>query len=187
MTDVPIVVGINRTQDGSIAVALGRSAVFSLQKERISRRKHHWGRLGDVPDRYLPHLPVLRQPVDLVVEGYSSDTEIDNLEAYRAELRRSLRLTDDARIVLVSRHTSRTSTARSIPRRSSGPPASSSTRRAAASGGSPRTSSRRAPGTTSSRSVPSTAVRGAGSTAWPSNCGTATGRTRPVWAASTRC
>src|SRR5947209_3265607 len=69
MTDVPIVVGINRTQDGSIAVAAGRSTVFSLQKERISRRKHHWGRLGDLPDRYLPHLPVLRQPVDLVVEG----------------------------------------------------------------------------------------------------------------------
>ena len=56
MMDVPIVVGVNRTQDGSIAVALGRSAVFSLQKERISRRKHHWGRLGDVPVpvRYFP-------------------------------------------------------------------------------------------------------------------------------------
>jgi carbamoyltransferase len=104
MTDVPVVVGVNRTQDGSIAVALGRSAVFSLQKERISRRKHHWGRLGDLPDRYLPHLPVLRQPVDLVVEGYSSDTEIDNLEAYRAELRATLNLADGARIVLVSHH-----------------------------------------------------------------------------------
>ena len=104
MMDVPIVVGVNRTQDGSIAVALGRSAVFSLQKERISRRKHHWGRLGDVPDRYLPHLPVLRQPVDLVVEGYSSDTEIDNLEAYRAELRAALNLAVGARIVLVSHH-----------------------------------------------------------------------------------
>jgi carbamoyltransferase len=104
MTDVPIVVGINRTQDGSIAVALGRSAVFSLQKERISRRKHHWGRLGDLPDRYLPHLPVLRQPVDLVVEGYSSDTEIENLEAYRAELRATLDLAGSARIVLVSHH-----------------------------------------------------------------------------------
>jgi len=104
MADVPIVVGINRTQDGSIAVAHGRSTVFSLQKERISRRKHHWGRLGDVPDRYLPHLPVLKEPVDLVVEGYSSDTEIDNLDDYRAELRRSLNLAEDAPVVLVSHH-----------------------------------------------------------------------------------
>jgi carbamoyltransferase len=104
MADVPIVVGINRTQDGSIAVARGRSTVFSLQKERISRRKHHWGRLGDVPDRYLPHLPVLKEPVDLVVEGYSSDTEIDNLDDYRAELRRSLNLAEDAPVVLVSHH-----------------------------------------------------------------------------------
>src|SRR5438309_9050249 len=106
MMDVPIVVGVNRTQDGSIAVALGRSAVFSLQKERISRRKHHWGRLGDLPDRYLPNLPVLKEPVRLVVEGYSSDTEIGNLDAYRAELRQYLNLIDDAPVVLVSHHLS---------------------------------------------------------------------------------
>src|SRR3954452_25251506 len=102
MADVPVVVGINRTQDGSIAVARGRSTMYSLQKERISRRKHHWGRLGDLTDRYLPYLPVLTGPVDLVVEGFSSDTEIDNLDAYRAELRRSLHLADDAPVVLVS-------------------------------------------------------------------------------------
>ena len=80
--------------------------MYSLQKERISRRKHHWGRLRDLPDRYLPHLPVLREPVDLVVESYSSDTEIDNLDAYRAELREYLDLADNAQIVLVSHHLS---------------------------------------------------------------------------------
>lgn len=77
-----MVVGINRTQDGSIAVARGSTELVSLQKERITRRKHHWGRLGDLPDRYLPRLPLLREPVDLVVEGYSSDSEIDGLQAY---------------------------------------------------------------------------------------------------------
>jgi carbamoyltransferase len=106
MADVPVVVGINRTQDGSIAVARGPLSVFSLQKERISRRKHHWGRLGDLPDRYRPHLPVLAGPVDLVVEGYSSDSEIDNLDAYRAELRECLNLREHARVVLVSHHLS---------------------------------------------------------------------------------
>jgi carbamoyltransferase len=100
----PIVVGINRTQDGSIAVAQGRHTMISLQKERISRRKHHWGRLGDLPDRYLPRLPVLAQPVDLVVEGWSSDQEIDNYPAYRAELERTLRLAPRARVVRVSHH-----------------------------------------------------------------------------------
>ena len=81
MTDVPIVVGINRTQDGSIAVARGATEMYSLQKERVSRRKHHWGRLGDLPERYLARMPLLREPVDLVVEGYSSDLEFARLDA----------------------------------------------------------------------------------------------------------
>jgi carbamoyltransferase len=104
MTDALTVVGINRTQDASIAVTLGGASMFSMQKERISRRKHHWGRLGDVRDRYVPHLPPLRQPVDLVVECYSSDTEIANLDAYRSELKDALDLKDDAQLVLVSHH-----------------------------------------------------------------------------------
>ncbi|NUR92240.1 MAG: carbamoyltransferase [Nonomuraea sp.] len=106
MTDVPIVVGINRTQDGSVAVAVGESGMYSLQKERISRRKHHWGRLGDLPDLYLPEMPLLKEPVDLVVEGYSSDTEIEHKDAYEEELRETLSLKEDARVVLVSHHLS---------------------------------------------------------------------------------
>jgi carbamoyltransferase len=104
MTTGPTVVGINRTQDGSIAVAHGPSVLFSLQKERISRRKHHWGRLGDLPQRYVPMIPLLSEPVDLVVEGYSSDTEFENLGRYRAELTGALHLKRDARVVLVSHH-----------------------------------------------------------------------------------
>ncbi|WP_043635719.1 carbamoyltransferase family protein [Nonomuraea candida] len=104
MADFPIVVGINRTQDGSIAVAVGESGMYSLQKERVTRRKHHWGRLGDLPDRYLPAMPLLKEPVDLVVEGYSSDTEIEHVGAYQEEVRETLGLKDGARIVLVSHH-----------------------------------------------------------------------------------
>ena len=98
------VVGLNRTQDGSVAVTQGGSTMWSLQKERVSRRKHHWGRLGDVPDRYVPRLPQLREPVDLVVECYSSDSEVEHLDAYRAELREALDLRPDAQTVLVSHH-----------------------------------------------------------------------------------
>ena len=99
MPDSVTVVGVNRTQDGSIAVAVGEDAVYSLQKERLSRRKHHWGRLGDLPRLYLPRFEALRQPVDLVVEGWSSDSEVENVEAYHAELRECLDLKPDARIV----------------------------------------------------------------------------------------
>ncbi|MEW9549856.1 carbamoyltransferase [Nonomuraea sp. NPDC050783] len=106
MADFPIVIGINRTQDGSIAVAVGDSGMYSLQKERVSRRKHHWGRPGDLPDRYLPAMPLLKEPVDLVVEGYSSDTEIENLEEYHEELRETLSLKEDAPIIQVSHHLS---------------------------------------------------------------------------------
>ncbi|HLU74877.1 MAG TPA: carbamoyltransferase C-terminal domain-containing protein [Nonomuraea sp.] len=106
MAGRPVVIGVNRTQDGSIAVACGRTSVHSLQKERMSRRKHHWGRLGDLPDHYLPRLSQLAGPVDLVVEGYSSDEEIANLAAYRAELRETLGLGEETPIVLVSHHLS---------------------------------------------------------------------------------
>jgi carbamoyltransferase len=106
MTTEPVVVGINRTQDGSIAVAKGSSLMVSLQKERISRRKHHWGRLGDLPQRYVPRIPLLNEPVDLVVEGYSSDSELEKLGRYRAELTDALTLKRDARVVLVSHHLS---------------------------------------------------------------------------------
>ena len=98
------VVGINRTQDGSIAVTRGGATMHSLQKERVTRRKHHWGRLGDLPERYVPRLPQLREPVDLVVECFSSDTEVERLEEYRAELRASLTLAEGAQTVLVSHH-----------------------------------------------------------------------------------
>jgi carbamoyltransferase len=102
----PVVVGINRTQDGSVAVARGASAVHTLQKERLSRRKHHWGRLGDLPTLYVPRMPALREPVDLVVECFSSDDEVKHLDAYHQEVRDALDLRPDARIVTISHHLS---------------------------------------------------------------------------------
>ena len=104
LDDGPRVVGVNRTQDGSVAVACGRATAYSLQKERLTRRKHHWGRLGDLPDRYLPRMPALREPVDLVVECFSSDDEIKHIEAYHQELRDTLRFRGEPRIVTMSHH-----------------------------------------------------------------------------------
>ncbi len=104
MSDARTVVGINRTQDGSVAVTRDGTTIYSLQKERLSRRKHHWGRLGDLPRLYKGVLPHLDGPVDLVVEGWSSDDELERMEEYHAELRETLDLTADARIVQVSHH-----------------------------------------------------------------------------------
>lgn len=107
MRDEPTVVGINRTQDGSVAVARGRSTVYSLQKERLTRRKHHWGRLGDLPRLYVPNMPALREPVDLVVECFSSDDEVKRIDEYHAELSETLRFRDDEpRVVTISHHLS---------------------------------------------------------------------------------
>jgi carbamoyltransferase len=103
---VTTVIGINRTQDGSICLARGPAQVYSLQKERVTRRKHHWGRLGDLPERYLPRLPLLREPVDLVVEGYSSDSEVQRAAEYRDELLNTLRFSGEPRIERVSHHLS---------------------------------------------------------------------------------
>ncbi len=100
----PTVVGINRTQDASISVARGRGRVASLQKERITRRKHHWGRLGDLERLYVPSFPDLREPVDLVVECYSSDSEVEHLDAYQAELEANLSFRNGRRSARVSHH-----------------------------------------------------------------------------------
>ncbi len=98
MNDTPTVIGINRTQDGSISVIKGPSIVYSLQKERITRKKHHWGRLGDIKNLYAGRVPYLDEPVDLVVECYSSDSEINKQEAYHQELKEVLTFCDGPQI-----------------------------------------------------------------------------------------
>ena len=67
MTDAPVVLGINRTQDASVCLMQGSRLVWAIQKERLSRRKHHWGKPGDLRDFYLPHLPWPERPIDVVV------------------------------------------------------------------------------------------------------------------------
>lgn len=83
-------------QDGDV--------VFAIQKERITRKKHHWGKLGDVSNFYSPLLWDFPEPIDLVVECYSSDDEFANLKAYEVELRTALHLRDDAEIIQIPHH-----------------------------------------------------------------------------------
>lgn len=86
MNSAPTVLGINRTQDASICLIEAASDICSIQKERLSRQKHHWGRVGDLTRWYAERIPAIRKPLDLIVECYSSDPEIKNLDDYEREL-----------------------------------------------------------------------------------------------------
>jgi carbamoyltransferase len=104
MDEGPLVLGVNRTQDASVCLMRGSTLRWAIQKERLTRIKHHWGRLGDIADHYAARLPGLNQPIDVLVECYSSDAEIDNLSAYQRELAATLTLAPDARRARISHH-----------------------------------------------------------------------------------
>ncbi|MFC5459819.1 carbamoyltransferase [Massilia niabensis] len=104
MDDAPVVLGINRTQDASICLMHGSQLVWAIQKERLTRQKHHWGKPGDLRQHYLPALPGLERPVDVLVECFSSDAEIDFLPDYEAELLDTLALSPGCRRARISHH-----------------------------------------------------------------------------------
>ena len=102
----PCILGINRTQDASACLMQGSRVAWAVQKERLTRRKHHWGAVGDVRDVYVPRLPHLDRPIDVLVESFSSDREIEKLDAYERELAAALSLAPDCRRVRISHHLS---------------------------------------------------------------------------------
>lgn len=104
MSDGPLILGINRTQDASICLMRGSELQWAIQKERLTRQKHHWGRLGDLADIYVPRLPQLRQPIDVLVECYSSDAEFKNLAAYDREISETLTLAPGCKRAHISHH-----------------------------------------------------------------------------------
>ena len=102
----PLVVGINRTQDGSLCVMQGSTMLAAIQKERITRQKHHWGKLGDLREVYRGVMPGLDRPIDALVECYSSDVEFEKLEEYEAEIREVLTLAPGCKRARISHHLS---------------------------------------------------------------------------------
>jgi carbamoyltransferase len=104
MNDAPVVLGVNRTQDASICLMHGSQLLWAIQKERLTRRKHHWGQTGDLRNHYVPRLPGLDRPLDVLVECYSSDAEIDRLADYEAELSETLKLGPGCRRARISHH-----------------------------------------------------------------------------------
>src|SRR5579872_7275829 len=97
-----VVLGINRTQDASICVLSENEVICAIQKERLTRKKHHWGSLDDFRSVYMERIASLRDPIDLVVECYSSDPQIQHLSDYRNELRDVLTFSSEPRFEVIS-------------------------------------------------------------------------------------
>jgi hypothetical protein len=104
MDDRPLIFSINRTQDASICLLRGSELEWTIQKERLTRQKHHWGRTGDLASIYAARMPGLDQPLDVLVECYSSDAEQGKLAAYEQELAATLRMAPPARRARISHH-----------------------------------------------------------------------------------
>lgn len=102
--NAPLVLGINRTQDASICLMRGSQLAWAIQKERLTRQKHHWGRSGDLAGVYAQRLPGLERPLDVLVECYSSDAEYGKLQEYESEIAATLTLAPGCRRKHISHH-----------------------------------------------------------------------------------
>jgi len=99
-----LVLGINRTQDASICLMQDTHLLWAIQKERLTRRKHDRGRVGDFRDVYGPRLPWPDRTIDVVVECFSSDEEIAHAAAYDTELAATVRLAPRCLRARISHH-----------------------------------------------------------------------------------
>jgi carbamoyltransferase len=104
MSDAAWVLGVNRTQDASICLMQGSRVLCAIQKERLTRQKHHWGKPADFRNVYVPQLTVFDRPIDVLVECYSSDPEGENIAAYEQEMRETLTLSPNCRRARISHH-----------------------------------------------------------------------------------
>lgn len=68
MNDDPVVLGLNHGQDAGACLMHGARVLWAIQKERLTRRPHDRGSPHDVRDLYLPRLPGLDRPLDVLVE-----------------------------------------------------------------------------------------------------------------------
>jgi carbamoyltransferase len=104
MSGAPLILGINRTQDASVCLMQGSRLLWAIQKERLTRHKHHWGQPGDFHDHYGPRLPWPERPIEAVVECFSSDEEVHKLAQYDEELAATVKLAPDCRRARISHH-----------------------------------------------------------------------------------
>jgi carbamoyltransferase len=104
MSDAPVVLGVNRAQDASACLMQGSRVLWAIQKERLTRRKHHEGKPGDFRDHYGTRLPWPVQAVDVLVECWPADLEARHVEPYDEELLGAIRLAPGWRRAHISHH-----------------------------------------------------------------------------------
>ena len=99
------IIGINRTQDASISVFDNGEHVVSIQKERLTKKKHHWGKLGDIR-MYKDFTSKLHGYADVIVQSFSSDKEISNIPNYEEELFDLGLANQSTKLIYISHHLS---------------------------------------------------------------------------------
>ncbi|MEW7848418.1 carbamoyltransferase N-terminal domain-containing protein [Massilia aurea] len=82
----------------------GAHVQWAIQKERLTRHRHHWGRPGDVRDLYLPRLPGLERPIDVMVECAAFGHDTNLLPQHDVALDHTLTLRHDARRARIPHH-----------------------------------------------------------------------------------
>lgn len=97
------IVGINRTSDASFCLLRDVDIEILTRKERLTREKHAWGRLGDIR-LYARFLPLDQIRIDGAVECFSSDQERSLIAEHSVELRKALPLAPDAFIAEMTHH-----------------------------------------------------------------------------------
>lgn len=103
MSNRHLVLGLNRTSDASFCLLRGNEVLALGRKERLNRKKHAWGSLGDLA-LYCDSHQAFGQPIAAIVECFSSDPERSKLKEYRKELDANLRLADGAIHAEISHH-----------------------------------------------------------------------------------
>lgn len=104
MKSLATTLGINRTSDASVCLIERGRIACAIQKERLSRVKHDWGKLGDFRQHYSSLEQLKETEIDFVVECYSSDSEAQNIELYRQELVETLPLSPKCVFAEISHH-----------------------------------------------------------------------------------
>ncbi|WP_137171473.1 carbamoyltransferase C-terminal domain-containing protein [Massilia sp. HP4] len=102
MDDTPVVLGINRDRHASVCLMHGARVQWAIQKERLTRRRHHPGGPGDVDDLYLPRLSGLERPLDVLVECHAGGEAAGDGAAPEGD--RALAFAHGARRARISQH-----------------------------------------------------------------------------------
>lgn len=82
MDDLPVVLGINRSRAASICLMHGARVQWAIQKERLTRRRHDRGGPHDVDQLYLPQLPGIERPIDILVECCQHDDDAQDQDRF---------------------------------------------------------------------------------------------------------